>query len=140
MPEQRPMSQTKQPITNYPSKEIKMKHDPVVPDTMMLLNEACKELNVRYDFIYGTHYLMWRPLLGLTVIRKHYYADRAKVNEVAEYLRQGYIPAFKVKKSKQNMEFLDSCEKKTLGSIDWIKTMINKDLPKRGKPAHKRKV
>lgn len=129
----------KQTITKSHSKEIKMKRDPVIPDTMMLLHEACKELNVRYDFIYGAHYLMWRPLLGLTVIRKHYYADRAKVKEVAEYLSQGYIPAFKVKKSRQNMETLDGCEKKTLGNIEWIKTLINKDSPKRGKPAHKRK-
>ena len=117
-----------------------MKHKQFIPDTLMLLHEACKELNVRYDYIYGAHYLLWRPLLGLTIIHNHYYAERAKVNEVAEYLSQGYVPAFKVKKSKQNMEILDGCDKKTMGNIDWIKTMINKDFPKRGKPAHKRKV
>ena len=116
-----------------------MKRDPIIPDSLMLLHEACKVLNVRYDYIYGTHYLMWRPMLGLTIIRHHYYAEREKVAEIAEMMKQGFVPAFKIKKCKKNMEILDECEIKTLGSIDWIKTDITNALPPRGKAAHKRK-
>ena len=88
------------------------------------LTEAAKMLGKPYGYLYF-NYKNWAPVLGIIYDKGHYYCDKEKVQDVADVIKDGYVPAWKYRENISPAELLSMQDNTILFGVLWIK--VNTD-------------